>query len=360
MATSLMRIEALRQSIADLNMPVKLMYAMREEVDIDAAHYSTLMSGNQLSRDQVQYIIQHETLLDGLEQESHEVLCYYLALQEVNRMVENKKPIDADVLHLLHYRIHSTGRFDLSVYHYRNYQTEIRDANTGAIKYLPPAANDVPQLIADLLAWVKFSEDGDMPCPLRAAIMHYQIATIQPYEDGNGRLARLLSHLVIQQTEYGLGGIYTLDDYYANEMNRYFSSLSIGPSYKYYLGRAEADISSWLLYYCNGMIKALEGALAAAKFVIEDSRMNKAELLRTLDQRQRKALVLFCESTTITSNQIATMFKLRPRTVRQLCRNWVEAGFLVIVDPARKSRRYALHENYHRVLECHNPNITDK
>lgn len=52
----------------------------------------------------------------------------------------------------------------------------------------------VPQLMDDLLAWAKTSELHPV---LKSAILHYEIETIHPFADGNGRMGRLWQTLLL-------------------------------------------------------------------------------------------------------------------------------------------------------------------
>jgi DNA-binding IclR family transcriptional regulator len=73
-------------------------------------------------------------------------------------------------------------------------------------------------------------------------------------------------------------------------------------------------------------------------------------LLRRLDRRGRMVLGLFERQDEITANDVALILGLSPRQVRDLLAGWVEAGCLVIGDPARKSRRYRLSAEYRRFI----------
>ena len=74
-------------------------------------------------------------------------------------------------------------------------------------------------------------------------------------------------------------------------------------------------------------------------------------LLRTLDPKQRKALELFKDYEVITSNQIGELFGFKSRTSTALCKKWVEAEFLTIVDPSNKARKYKLVDKYQVLLK---------
>jgi len=80
--------------------------------------------------------------------------------------------------------------------------------------------------------------------------------------------------------------------------------------------------------------RAQEAASAGAQ--------DESSRLRRLDPRQRKALELFRQGDAITSRDIETLFAISQRTARSLLSKWVENGFLVVLDAAKKSRKYGL------------------
>jgi len=78
---------------------------------------------------------------------------------------------------------------------------------------------------------------------------------------------------------------------------------------------------------------------------------DREALLRTLDPKKRKALELFRSFAIVTAAQIGQLFGFKPRTGAQLCKNWVEEGFLVIVNPANKNRSYRLSPPYEALVQ---------
>lgn len=79
--------------------------------------------------------------------------------------------------------------------------------------------NAVPGLMADLIDWFNSAEQRDNIHPLvRAAILHHEFVAIHPFDDGNGRMTRILMNLSLMRAGYPLA-IVPVDDrlnYYAS------------------------------------------------------------------------------------------------------------------------------------------------
>jgi Fic family protein len=232
---------------------------------------------------------------------------------------------------------------------YRDGQNVIRDSRSSGIVYMPPEAKDVPPLMKRLIVWL--NQQDELPVPIRAAIAHYQFATIHSYYDGNGRTARLLTTLILHLGQYDLKGLYALEEYYARGLKNYYDALTVGPSHNYYMGRAEADITAWVSYFIEGMAVSFEKVRDQARSESRKGGKDQTRILRNLDTRQRKALTLFRRSREITAKEISALFGFRPRTAALLCQRWVESGFLEVTDPARKSRRYRLNNLYEAMID---------
>ena len=90
--------------------------------------------------------------------------------------VSSPKPISGSSTAL----VMAGGRTKVKPTPYREGQNVIRDSRSRGIVYMPPEAGDVPSLMKDLVTWINSTGREELPCPLRAAIAHYQFATIHP------------------------------------------------------------------------------------------------------------------------------------------------------------------------------------
>ena len=341
-ADALMRIEAARQAVVDLPLTPKVRARLRETARLLSTHYSTQIEGNRLTLDEATRVIQKDAHFPDRKRDEQEVLGYYRALDELEKLSIKKLKITEKTVQTLHALVMGGKRGKVKPTPYRDGKNVIRDSRSGAMVYLPPEANDVAGLMADLLMWLEQIEKEKLPCPLRAALAHYQFATIHPYFDGNGRTARLLATLVLYLGGYDLKGFYSLEEYYARDLPAYYNAIAVGPSHNYYMGRADADITGWVEYFCVGMAEAFEDVRRRAKDEARAGKNDRSQMLRQLDARQRIVLGLFREFDWTTAKQVAKLLKLNARTARHLCQSWVEEGFFVVVDPSKKKRKYGL------------------
>src|SRR5438309_971714 len=293
MAHNLMRIEAVKENIAHVPLNSIVLVSLRETARLYSTHYSTMIEGNRLSAEQIEEVIKHKGHFPGRERDENEVKGYYAALQYVEQLAAKGAAITETIIQKLHafvmfqLRQGFVGQAErVGSGPYRDGQNVIRDGRTGAIVYLPPEAKDVPALMAELVNWI--NQNKDIPCPIVAGIAHYQFATIHPYYDGNGRTARLLTTLILHLGGYDLKGLYSLEEYYARNLGGYYEALTIGPSHNYYLGRAEADITQWIEYFCIGASESFDNVRNRAQQAAETGAQDNSPWLRKLDPRQRK------------------------------------------------------------------------
>jgi Fic family protein len=349
LASALLRLEGLKERIDHLPITPAVLASLRETARLYSTHYSTQIEGNRLSENEVREVIIDKQHFPGRTRDEKEIKGYYGALAVVEELAQKARPLTEEQIRLLHGHILGPGKRTAAPTPYRDGQNVIKDSATGRIVYMPPEARDVAGLMAGLVEWLNASR-AEVPCPLRAAIGHYQFATIHPYYDGNGRTARLLVNLILHAEGYGLKGIYSLEEYYARDLRSYYEAIAVGPSHNYYEGRAEADVTGWLQYFVDGMVDAFTRVEEKAKDAEGRWESDKSPILRVLDPRQRKALTLFARQQAITSRDVAALFSFAPRTARLLLQRWTAQGFLAIADPSKRARKYRLSPKFEKLF----------
>lgn len=344
----LLRIEKHKEALKVLPMTGQLIASLRETARLMTTHYSTQIEGNALSENEVKQIAAgFQGGFPGRERDEKEVRNYLLALEYVEHQVQQSAPLTEKLVQTIHgLTFHGTKKRTP----YREGQNVIKDGSSGQIVYMPPEASDVPLLMKELVLWVNEQiETDEIPIPVISALLHYQLATIHPYYDGNGRTARLVTTYLLQSLGYGMNGIYSLEEYYAKNLQGYYNALTIGKSHNYYGGRAEADITPFLDYFLEGMAIAFESVRNKAEEFVS-SPIPQKQVPRTLSPQQRQMVSLFIEYSEVSSGQVAHHLGIKPRSASSLIKKWVGDDFLRVANPSKRARTYALTREWESIL----------
>lgn len=96
---------------------------------------------------------------------------------------------------------------------------------------------------------------------------------------------------------------------------------------------------------------AFEKVKTRAMEAAQEGSKDKSAILRTLDARQRKVLILFHDRDKIKAPDIGELFNVKPRTSTAICRKWIKEGFIIITDSSRKARKYSLAKKYENLIK---------
>lgn len=248
MLNSILDIEQQRGSFQGDRIPPQLSSRLRKNSRKKSSHASTKIEGNPLSADQADRAIEdaHRHFLKPEE----EVRNYYAALQLLDKHLQLATPLSMELLLEVQRTIisgASAEKIGLRGPMPPGIFFAVYDSETGEPEYIPPEASEVPGLLQELLDYVEKSDDHPL---VKAAVIHYQIATIHPFEDGNGRTARILSGYWLDLNGFGFGGMGSLEEYFAYDVNEYYECLQMGLPALYYSGRDNPPHPEiWMEYF---------------------------------------------------------------------------------------------------------------
>ncbi len=336
-----------RENVRRPVLPPMIAEQLRQQAHIRSTHYSTSIEGNRLTLKETEQVIQQGKLFPGRERDVVEVERYYQALQQVEKWVDGKQQVTEARIRKIHAILYKGRNARPSPY--RDGQNVIREAN-GDIVYMPPEASDMPVLMSEMVNWMQQAQ-ASQPVPVIAGIAHYQFVTIHPFFDGNGRTGRTLTTWFLYQGGYDLGKFYSLEEFYAEDLEGYYRALVTHPHHNYYFGRNQADITPWLDYFLKGMAAVFEQVAAEVQRSSNMPLPNYAnDLLRPMDQRARRTLGLFAEHETIQTADVARLLGISVRQARDLLAQWANQGWLEISDASKKGRKYKLARKYQNLF----------
>jgi len=118
-----------------------------------------------------------------------------------------------------------------------------------------------------------------------------------------------------------------------------------------YMGRTDADLTGWIEYFVATLASVFAVAKQEALRYAAAPLLTEPEELRQLDYRARTVLAHFSRQEQIASAEVATALGLSERMARLLLSTWVQQGWMVISNPSRRSRKYALRADIRSYLD---------
>lgn len=234
--------------------------SMQERALIKEAHSSMLLEGARLTWNQAQRIVTGNEAPDANQAEVHALLNYKDALHYVLEFIKKEEVISEQTI----CDMHKMFIKDLKIVgekpgHYRINQTYVFDPATKEIVYQPPPPFEISLLMRDFVSWLQ--EVKELPPILVAGIAQFHLDTIHPFGSANGRVARLLSQLILYRAGYSCRYLYSPSAYLSKEEPGYLN-LIISVRQK---GR---DQTKWLEYFTSAFAKEMKEVIYEAKLVL--------------------------------------------------------------------------------------------
>lgn len=337
---SLIDIEKNKTILENTKVPVELSNKFRKNTRKKSSYASNAIEGNPLSFEQASNAIESENR--HFLKPEQEVRNYYIALEYLSKELEKKTPYSTGLLLKVQKQIvlgESKDKIGLRGPMPPGVLFAVYDSKTGRPEYIPPEYIDVPKLLDELEDYINNSDDHPI---IKAAILHYQLVTIHPFEDGNGRTARIISNYILSYYGYGFKEIGSLEEYFSYDLEEYYSSLQMGLPALYYNGRNNPPHPEiWINYY----IKVFSLYATKVTKIATDSTMdNEKERFNRLSIKAKKLLeYLTIEKIKVFSPMdIAGAFKVSNRTIINWCSELCENGYLKPNIVNKRIRTYTL------------------
>ncbi len=342
----LKKISAIEQnkfSVNTVSLPTITANRLRKNSKKKSSYASNKIEGNPLSEEQANEVIEGDSHKHFLKPEQ-EIRNYFLALglleEKIKKAVPFSKKLILEVQALVE-KGASAEKIGLRGQMPPGVLFAVYDSVSGAVEYIPPEYSEIPALLDELVEYVNTTDDHPL---IIAAVVHYQLVTIHPFEDGNGRTARLMSGYVLDLYGYGFNGIGSLEEYFAYDPDEYYKSLQMGLPVLYYSGRENPPHPEiWVNYF----LRMVE--LYSDKVCELSNASNKKDLLvglSYLNTKEKTFLSFLIEKHLyeFTPIDVAKMLGVTNRTIINRCAKLTNNGFVVPVIVKERIRSYRLSE----------------
>ena len=227
--------------------------------------------------------------------------------------------------------------FPVEVGCYRTHEEHIVSGIFGRerIHYIAPAPQLVENEMTKFIQW--FNQPPSTSSIVQSGIAHLWFVSIHPFEDGNGRLARILSDILLAKSD-------------KNEFRFYNISAEINRNKKQYYNILEqtqhgnGDITAWLTWYIKTLIASVEEAETSVNSILNKSFFWQRNASVIMTDRQTQVINLFLDGyeAKITSKTWAALGNCSKDTAIRDIQDLVTKGVLREEIPGAKRPCYAI------------------
>ncbi|WP_143920354.1 Fic family protein [Halorhabdus utahensis] len=268
-----------------------------------------------------------------------EALNYVEALREASARLlaagRSRENITADLIKDLHETVMETGYTDEAdplPGQFRPDYAWIEESNEPwkqSVRFVPPKAAMVESMMADLLSYVQSS--SKYPAIVDVALVHYQIETIHPFTDGNGRVGRLVALLLLVACDLLTTPLFYMSAYIKENREEYTDRL---------LAVSEDGAwEEWLQFFITGMRDQAEEVLSRASLLHELHESYGARYASGPQSVQRLLEVLF-EQPYLTVPTAAERIDMSYPAANSAVEQLVEDDVLSQVDTKERNREF--------------------
>jgi len=204
--------------------------------------------------------------------------------------------------------------------------------------YVPPS----PILLNELLEqFIEFAniESGSLDPIIQAALMHAQFEMIHPFDDGNGRIGRILIPLSLVRRKSIVSPSLYISGYLEANREEYYHCLENISAHGDWLG--------WIVFFLNAVTEQSENNLVLVRKIIELYELKKRELLDLLHTDQAIFILdMLFDTPIFRANELHKRLGIQRQRAAQYIRALKTAGILLELRPAsgRTAALLSFHE----------------
>lgn len=204
------------------------------------------------------------------------------------------------------------------------------------VHYEAPPSAAVPKMMSDFLSWVN-SKNEMLDPVIKAAIAHLWFVSIHPFDDGNGRLTRTITDMLMTRADKMPHRFYSMSATICQNRKDYYAALE-------HTTVGSTNITSWVKWFLQTMRLSLLDAIRTVERTIKKSQFWQEHRAVTMNERQTKMVNLLWDGFEgkLTNAKWAKITKTSSSTALRDIQELVSAGVLKVSESGGRSTNYRL------------------
>ncbi|RLD90412.1 MAG: DUF4172 domain-containing protein [Bacteroidetes bacterium] len=242
-----------------------------------------------------------------------------------------------------HYAMFPMGRsgmYEIIVGKWRDDSTGPMQVVSGAmgkekVHYEAPPAKMIDNEMNRFLDW--FNNKTDIDLVLKASIAHLWFVTLHPLEDGNGRITRAITDMLLARSDGLPQRFYSISSQIQKERKSYYNILEKTQ-------KGNLDITEWINWFLNTLQKAIANSEDTLSLVIKKHKFWNTYGTEIKNERQKKILNKLLDGFTgyLTTSKWAKIAKCSQDTALRDIQDLIDKGILIKSNSGGRSTKYEL------------------
>jgi Fic family protein len=305
------------------NLSPEKLTSLRRVATIESVGSSTRIEGSKLTDRQVEELLGRLSITEFTSRDEQEVAGYAYVMDQVFDAFE-QIPITENMIGQLHQDLlrYSTkderhrGHYKALPNHVATFDADGKEIG---IVFQTTSPFDTPREMEDLVTWfTKADRERSLHPLLLIGSFIVVFLAIHPYQDGNGRLSRVLTTLMLLRAGYTHVPYSSLESVIESTKEGYYRALRRTQTS---LRSEKPDWEAWLLFFLRSLVKQKDAL--AKKIDLESSRDSDLHPLA------RKIVALLPDHETLTLGQLVQLTGGKPSTLKLRIKELVEMGYLI-------------------------------
>lgn len=206
------------------------------------------------------------------------------------------------------------------------------------VHYQAPPASQLENEMRIFFDWFNLEQSIDMV--LKSAIAHLWFVTLHPFEDGNGRISRALSDMLLARSDEQSYRFYSMSTQIRKERNAYYDILEKTQ-------RGGLDITAWLEWFLYCLLHAIENSEKLLEKIIYKHSFWLKHKSVNVNDRQRKILNMLMDDFegVLNTTKWAKIGKCSQDTALRDIQDLIDKGIMVKSLQGGRSTNYELKVN---------------
>lgn len=283
---------------------------------IESVGSSTRIEGSKMTDEEVKILIDNIDISKLKDRDSQEVVGYFNVMDLISESFQDIRMRENDIKNLHNMLLKYSQKDAWHRGDYKQLSNAVEAVHHDGSKQIifqttePGVATE--EAMRELVNW--FNDDRETHSLVKAAVFTYEFLSIHPFQDGNGRLSRLITTLLLLKSNYSWIQYVSFEHEIESNKGEYYRKLM-----ECQQRRPNEDITPWILFFLESLERVYKKL---------ETKLEMKGMISDLSPSEKSVMVLIQERPGIKSGEITSRLGISRATVKRILSRLLSSGLI--------------------------------